>query len=135
MPRVLVVDDEPNILFVLNTALQEVGHQVTTATNGREALAAMQAAAEVPDVVLLDLLMPELGGREVVAAMRQDPRLAAVPVILVTGSGADGVSFPPRHTYQALINKPFDLIALLDLVEGTAEANGTMPSAAGSGGP
>ncbi len=117
---VLVVDDEPNILFVLKTALTELGHRVTTAANGADALAFLRTTADLPEIVLLDLLMPGLSGHEVLDAMRADSRLAPIPVILVTGSATAHDRLPPPCTYEALVNKPFDLWALTDLVDEVA---------------
>lgn len=128
MARVLLVDDEPNILYVLEAALTELGHEVAAACNGREALAVLDSAPAAPDVVLLDLLMPKLGGGEVLAAMRTDPRFARVPVALVTGSVTTSDRLPAPWMYQALVNKPFDLWALADLVAQLAE--GTLVTAA-----
>jgi DNA-binding response OmpR family regulator len=82
--RVLVVDDEPNVRLVFRTALESVGHQVSEAAHGREALAALKAAT--PDVVLLDLQMPDLGGMGVLSRLREEGN--DVPVVIVTAHGS-----------------------------------------------
>lgn len=80
--RVLVVDDTPDNIRVLSQMLSEDGHRISVATNGRQALEV--AAASQPDLILLDVLMPGMDGYQVCAALKLDPRLAAIPVIFVT---------------------------------------------------
>jgi two-component system cell cycle response regulator len=79
---VLVVDDERFNRMVLRRALEAEGHQVTEAENGRAALDAL--AARPADVVLLDIMMPVLDGYETLAAIKADPELAHVPVIIIS---------------------------------------------------
>lgn len=80
--RVLVVDDDRNAVDILNRLLQKEGFQVACATGGREALAIL--AAQPIDVVLLDVMMPEMDGFQVCAALRADDRIRDIPVILLT---------------------------------------------------
>ena len=81
--RILVVDDEPDLRTLANLALSQDGHVVTEAASGQEALALIDAA--MPDLVLLDLLMPRQGGMEVLRILRSKPATAALPVIVLTG--------------------------------------------------
>jgi CheY-like chemotaxis protein len=81
--RVLVVDDERMNRLLLRRALEAEGHAVTDAANGREALECLRADA--PDVVLLDLVMPELDGYATLREIKADPTLAHVPVIIISG--------------------------------------------------
>ena len=81
--RVLVVDDERMNRLLLRRALEVEGHAVTEAANGREALERLRADA--PDVVLLDLVMPELDGYATLREIKADPNLAHVPVIIISG--------------------------------------------------
>lgn len=78
---ILVVDDEIKAQFLLRTLLEAEGYRVLTAGNGLEALA---AARERPDVVLLDLMMPDMDGYDVCRRLRAEPELAAVPIIILT---------------------------------------------------
>jgi two-component system, OmpR family, response regulator len=82
--RLLVVDDEPNILELLATSLRFAGFEVTTATNGREALAAARSSR--PDLVVLDVMMPDMDGFDVVRRMRGEG--ATVPVLFLTARDA-----------------------------------------------
>ncbi|HTB35163.1 MAG TPA: response regulator, partial [bacterium] len=81
LPRLLLVDDSEAVLALEKAALGST-YRLETAMNGRLALAAMQRA--VPDAVLLDLSMPEMDGDQVLLAMRADPRLKDVPVLVVS---------------------------------------------------
>ena len=84
MPKVLVVDDELLLRSMLKDALEEAGYAVVLAENGQAALA--RAKAESPDCILLDIMMPGLDGYETCAALKADPALAAIPVILVSAT-------------------------------------------------
>jgi CheY-like chemotaxis protein/phosphoribosyl 1,2-cyclic phosphodiesterase len=79
--RVLVVDDDPDIRTLAAKALTQDGHTVSEASSGREALALI--ASQVPDLLVLDLLMPEQGGLEVLSILRSVPATAAVPVVVL----------------------------------------------------
>jgi CheY-like chemotaxis protein/phosphoribosyl 1,2-cyclic phosphodiesterase len=81
--RILVVDDEPDLRTLANLALTQAGHFVVEASSGEEALALIDAA--MPDLVLLDLLMPKQGGLEVLKILRSKPATATLPVIVLTG--------------------------------------------------
>ena len=79
---VLVVDDDPNAVELIAVRLEGVATRVTRAFGGRDAIAAVQA--ERPDLIVLDLMMPEVNGFEVIDALNADPALADIPVIVVT---------------------------------------------------
>ena len=81
--RVLVVEDDPSVRGLLQTLLAAEGYEVATASDGLAAL--VKATSSPPSLVLLDLMMPDLGGVRVLEEMREDPELAEVPVIVVTG--------------------------------------------------
>jgi DNA-binding response OmpR family regulator len=81
--RVLVVEDDPSVRGLLQTLLSAEGYEVATASDGLAGL--VKAASQPPALVLLDLMMPDLGGVRVLEEMRDDPDLASVPVIVVTG--------------------------------------------------
>ena len=85
-PKVLVVDDTPHNVKLLADLLGVKGYGVATATNGEEALA--RIAADMPDLVLLDIMMPGLSGYDVCRRLRADPQTALLPVVLVTSLDA-----------------------------------------------
>ena len=80
--RVLAVDDENDVLLILRTALRD-DYEVETASSGREALD--KAEEHKPDVIILDLMMPEMDGMKVLEELRKSPENASTPVIFLTG--------------------------------------------------
>jgi len=86
--RVLIVDDDAMVRRLAVSALEPDGYVLSEAVNGREALARM--GAEMPDLVILDLLMPELGGMEVLRVLRANPRTVYVPVLILTSKIDEG---------------------------------------------
>ena len=109
--RVLIVDDDTINRTLLARRLDGEGHSVTTVANGREALDAL--ASEEFDVVLLDVLMPELDGYEVLAAMKRDERLRRLPVIMVSAlEEMDSVIRCIEMGAEDYLPKPFDPVLL-----------------------
>ena len=85
--KVLIADDEPNILISLEFLMKRDGYEVHVARDGPEALAAIQR--ERPDLVLLDVMMPGKSGFEVCAAVRSDEALAGIKILMLTAKGRD----------------------------------------------
>jgi CheY-like chemotaxis protein len=113
--KILIVDDEQDLLDSLAEFFQDEGFAVTTARNGAEALAELDHD-DLPSVVILDLLMPVMSGLEVYEAMLNDPRLAKLPVVVST-------SDPSRAPSGVLImKKPVNLDRLLSTVRQYAPA-------------
>jgi DNA-binding response OmpR family regulator len=86
-PRVLIVDDEPNIVLSLEFLLRQRGIEVAVARDGESALAAVEATP--PDVVLLDVMLPGIDGYEVCRRLRADPRLVGMRIVLLTARGRE----------------------------------------------
>jgi DNA-binding response OmpR family regulator len=85
--RVLIVDDEPNIVISLEFLLKREGFEVSVARDGEEGLAAIRA--EPPQLVILDVMMPKLDGFAVLSALRADPGLAGTRVLMLTAKGRE----------------------------------------------
>ena len=81
-PRLLVVDDDPNIRELLTQELTEAGYVVRVATNGREAL--VEVRRERPDLVVLDVMMPEMNGFDVAAVLKNDPLTMDIPIVILS---------------------------------------------------
>jgi signal transduction histidine kinase/CheY-like chemotaxis protein/ligand-binding sensor domain-containing protein len=81
-PRILVVDDEANIRELLHQEFSEAGYAVTMASNGREAIAAVRR--ERPDLVVLDVMMPEMNGFDVAAVLKNDPATLDIPIVVLS---------------------------------------------------
>ena len=90
MPKVLIVDDEPHIRLLLEQTLEdfeEKGVKIITAGNGNQALELIKK--ETPDIVYLDVMMPEMNGYDVCNAVKNDPTLKGVYIILLTAKGQE----------------------------------------------
>jgi two-component system phosphate regulon response regulator PhoB len=85
--RVLVVDDEPDLLELVRVNLAQSGYSVETAATGSEALAALRRAP--PDVMILDLMLPDISGTELCARVRADQRLTGLPIIMLTAKSEE----------------------------------------------
>lgn len=120
---ILAVDDENDVLLILKSSLQSEGFNVLTAASGPEALAAMETT--IPDLVVLDLMMPEMTGFEVLTRMREKTELSAVPVIILTGaSDKDKIREAINAGVSYYIVKPFefhDLVSKVRLAISDAE--------------
>lgn len=103
MARVLVVDDEPSVRFLLRVAFETAGHEVEEAPNG---LAAIQAVenGRAPDLVATDFMMPLMNGGELIARLRANPATAQIPVILVSSSPGS----ERKTDADVFLRKPFD---------------------------
>jgi CheY-like chemotaxis protein len=106
--RVLVADDEPNILYALEEAVRGLGHECLSACDGAEAL--LIARAVRPDLVITDVIMPRLNGLELCERLKGDPETSAIPVVLVTVRAADkDLRAGDRSGADAYITKPFQM--------------------------
>ena len=104
--KVLIADDEPNILISLEFLMKREGHQVLLARDGEEALALIRS--ERPALVLLDVMMPKKSGFEVCQAVRADDTLAGVQIVLLTAKGRDtDVAQGLGVGANAYVTKPF----------------------------
>ncbi len=112
LTRILVVDDEPSNIFLLEGLLSAEGFAVSTAFNGREAL--VKVKTEAPDVVLLDIMMPEITGIDVLEKLKSDPEVSDIPVIMVTAkSEAEDVAEALGKGAVEYIKKPINEIEML----------------------
>lgn len=116
MGKVLIIEDEQTIKMILEEILTDEGYQVTTATDGSDGLNKLQTEPK-PDIVLVDLRMPNVTGKDVVLKMRSIPKLKDIPVIIISGAVYDPSEFPPEGSYQANFGKPFDLIEVVREVQ------------------
>jgi len=114
-PRVLIVDDDPDMLELLRQALSDAGYATVSAANGNEAL--QMAKRSPPDVVVLDLLLPDMNGFSVCEQLRLSPATASVPVLMITVLPGQ---FPRMVGVEvgadAYLNKPFRTEELVSCV-------------------
>jgi CheY-like chemotaxis protein len=120
--KVLIADDEVDVHAFVEAALEEDGHQLLTAADGQAALEIIRA--ESPDVVILDVQMPNKDGFQVFGELRQDDATKSIPVIMLTGvSARTGISFNAKDMGEyfdsepeAYIDKPIDPATLRETV-------------------
>ena len=114
--HVLVVDDDPDIRAAMIEVLEESGHQATGAANGNEALVQLRANPEHPCLILLDLMMPVMDGREFREQQMLDPALSPIPVIVISAF-RDVEQTAAQMKVAAHVKKPVRLSDLVELVE------------------
>jgi CheY-like chemotaxis protein len=116
---ILAIDDEPSILKMLKIALEKQGYEVSTAGDGQEALDEIRS--ERPDLILLDLKMPRLGGYQLFAQLKSNPDLKDIPIIVITAltqdSEHDDDEWARRMGAEGFLTKPFDVEELSRRVE------------------
>ena len=114
--RILIADDEPNIVISLEFLLKREGYEVVVATNGAAALASVRE--QRPDLAILDVMMPQRNGFEVCQDLRADPQMQGLPIIMLTAKGRDtevakGLALGADH----YMTKPFSTRELVARVK------------------
>ncbi len=118
--KIMVVDDEPNIVQTLQDRLEMNEYEVVTAGNGKEGLEKFEQ--EQPDVILLDVIMPIMAGHEMLEALRKRPTGQNVSVIMLTArSQTQDIARANACGIDDYIVKPFDLSELLEKIESVVE--------------
>lgn len=116
MARILAVDDEPNIVRLIQVNLERVGYQVETANNGVQALEKIRANR--PDLVVSDVMMPEMDGFELLSTIRRDAALEDLPVIMLTAKTQDkDVLSGYSRGADMYLTKPFNPMELISFVK------------------
>ncbi|WP_419546299.1 response regulator transcription factor [Microcystis sp.] len=130
--QLLLIDDDPNLILLVKDYLEFRGYRVTTAENGREALEILERganaakAAEMPDIIICDLIMPEMDGYAFLETIRQDSRFSGLPVIFLSpkDQSQDKVTGVTADVYMV---KPFEPEELVALVESSLTQAGRLP--------
>jgi len=115
--KILIVDDEKDVLSVLAKGLTAEGYSVITTDNGSDAV--LLAKTERPDLIILDVLMPDMDGSEVHSKLKENPDTKDIPVIFLTGM------FPKREENERgnmvagnmMFDKPYDISRLITVIE------------------
>ena len=124
---ILVVDDDDDIRQTLATLLEAQGYDVNIAVDGADALRSL-GDRPLPDVILLDLGMPNVDGREFRRRQRLDPRLANIPVIII--SAEKGTGGDPSLSGSHFLRKPVDFALVHETIEKVLRERGRRPSQA-----
>lgn len=114
--NILVVEDDADIVEGVQMLLEAEGYRVGVASNGREAIEALARADPLPSLILLDLMMPVMNGFEFREAQLADPRIAAVPVVLMTAD-SHVKEKTTRIGAAGALAKPFDIDEVLRVVK------------------
>jgi DNA-binding response OmpR family regulator len=119
--RVVIIEDEPHIVLSLEFLLERAGYETTSAVDGEEGLALIRRLR--PDVVLLDVMMPRLNGYEVCRAVKDDPELAAIPVIMLSAKGQEVEILRGLELgAAAYVTKPFGNTEILEAIRAALSA-------------
>lgn len=133
MARILVVDDELDIVETIRFVLEAKGHEVLEANDGMEGLE--RARQSNPDLILLDVMMPKLDGYKVCRMLKFDDQYRNIPVVLLTArTGPKDVSTGEEVGADEYLTKPFDVEEVIDLVDRLAGDGSGNGSGNGAGG-
>jgi DNA-binding response OmpR family regulator len=122
-PRILIADDEPNIVLSLEFLMQRAGYAVEVVDNGEDAF--RRASEEPPDLMLLDVMLPRLSGFEVCQRLRALPACRSLPIVMLTAKGRDGeVSKGLALGATAYVTKPFSVQDLVSQVKRILDSAG-----------
>ena len=121
--KILAVDDEKHIVRLVQITLEKEGYELVTASTGREALE--KVASEKPDLVVMDVMMPEMDGLEALEKMKSDPATANIPVIMLTAKAQDSDVFRGWQSGADLyLTKPFNPAELVTFVKRIFQGQG-----------
>lgn len=116
LPQILLVEDDEDVRDAVGETLMDAGYQVSMAGNGALALHTLQSSERVPDLILLDLMMPVMDGEHFIEQFKKEPRFSEVPVILLTAD-ANAVRLAGKLGVHGALRKPVRLEELLSTVE------------------
>ena len=111
--KIMVVDDEPDILFTVGQMLEVSGYEVIKAKDGKECLEKLDELPNNPDLILLDIMMPDVSGWDVAAKIKENPKWSSIPIVFLTAKG-DTISIGMGGmASEDYIVKPFDVKDLI----------------------
>ena len=115
MAKILVAEDEPSLYKLLEYRLSKLGHEILVATDGEKALALVES--DRPDLVLLDVMMPVMGGFQVLRKLKEDESTNSIPVIMLSAKGQQkDIWAGIDHGAFDYITKPFSIPNLVDRI-------------------
>ena len=130
MARILIVDDSPSQLMGIRRIVEKLGHEALTAEDGAAGVEA--AKREIPDLILMDVVMPNLNGFQATRSITREPTTKHIPIVLVTTKDQDTDRvWGMRQGAKAYITKPFSESELADMIQ--QMLGGDVPAAAPEG--
>ena len=115
--RIMVVDDEPDILTTIGQMLEINGYSVISASDGKECLQKLSELTKTPDLIVLDIMMPEISGWDVAAKIKEKPEWNNIRIVFLTAKGDTMSVGMGNLASEDYIVKPFDIIDLKERVE------------------
>lgn len=114
--RILLVEDNPGLVEILHKFLSILGYDVSVATTGTEAV--RMATAQMPDLIILDIMLPEIDGLEVASRIRQNPQTRSLPILAITANPSFEMKMKSQAVgCDAFFHKPFTIKRLADTIE------------------
>ncbi len=120
MPKVMIVDDEKDLVYLLKVVLEKDGFDVMQAIDGKEAyekLLAIVNKEDLPDLILLDIMMPEMDGYTLQAKLQENDKLNEIPIIILTAKGQMRDLFELSSNVFAFAEKPFEPKNLVEMAK------------------
>jgi len=131
--RLLLIDDDPNLILLVKDYLEFRGYEVVTAENGREALEVLEH--DIPDMIICDVMMPEMDGYSLVKHVREDPRTSWIPVLFLSAKGQSQDRVKGLNTgADVYMVKPFEPEELVAQVESSLKQAARIAERPGRGG-
>ena len=115
--KIMVVDDEPDILTTVGQMLEMSGFDVIRANSGKECIKKLTQSSANPDLIVLDIMMPEVSGWDVAAKIKENPRWNKIPIVFLTAKGDVMSIGMGGMTSEDYIVKPFDIKDLIDRIK------------------
>ena len=113
--KILIVDDEPDVLKILSLRLEKTGYEVIGARDGRDALDL--ARKMIPDLIILDVYLPDMNGDDVARIMKNDDKLKNIPIILISATATTVAQRTKECGADGSIAKPFEPEELIDMIK------------------
>ncbi len=114
--KILIIDDEPAIAQLVKEKMEFVNYEVIIASNGTQGL--KMAQKEKPNIILLDVIMPDMHGFELCKILKENPKTKKIPIIVTTGAGLEDIARDePEVKADAYLAKPFDFKKLAKAIE------------------
>lgn len=114
MPRIMIVDDDPEISSLLQYTMESAGHIVKVCDNGRDVVNMLKEFK--PDLMILDVMLPGIDGYTLATSISEDPELARIPIIVLSALEPSKGLFTKFNQVAAFLTKPFNTDDLLDAI-------------------
>ena len=115
--KIMVIDDEPDILFTVGQMLELSGYEIIKAKSGDEAIKTLTDLTTNPDLILLDIMMPEISGWDVAAKIKENPRWKDIPIVFLTARTDNVAKNAGGFLGEDYVEKPFEIKDLKERID------------------